>query len=304
MLEALMKIDIKTLRTFMCIVECQGVTAAQQKLHRSPSVISGHLKYLEQTLDLVLCERGCSGFSLTLEGQAVYQACLKFVEAAGNFQHELYTIRQESDKKGGIIRLSMADQLPNFFYQRLQATINKMYGNNPNLHFLIKVQSPEEMTESLFNNQIDLGIGYFSNFPLLLDYQYAFDERQVVCCGQLHPLFSRMEDIELKELETDFIWIKRGYQIAHTLQKMQPSQFGATAFHMEATAQLILTGNYLGYLPYTLAKRYIAKKEMRIIADDFASYQVKIHWAYRPKIKSPVREFLKSMQKGLVNRVF
>ena len=57
MLDELIKIDIKTLRSFMAIVECQGVTAAQSCLNVTPSVISGHLTHLEDRLGMTVGAR-------------------------------------------------------------------------------------------------------------------------------------------------------------------------------------------------------------------------------------------------------
>lgn len=115
MLDELIKIDIKTLRSFMAIVECQGVTAAQSRLNVTTSVISGHLTHLEDRLGMTLCHRGRAGFKLTEDGAAVYEACLSFTEAVASFQHQLHYIRQLDSVRGGHIRLCLIDQMPTFF---------------------------------------------------------------------------------------------------------------------------------------------------------------------------------------------
>lgn len=68
MLHTLIKHDLKALQAFVAIVECQGVTAAQKRLNMSQSAISMHLAHLEESLGVILCRRGRSGFGLTKAG--------------------------------------------------------------------------------------------------------------------------------------------------------------------------------------------------------------------------------------------
>lgn len=69
---------------------------------------------------------------------------------------------------------------------------------------------------------------------------------------------------------------------------------------MEATAQLILAGHHVGYLPNDLAKRYEAMGLMRILLVDEASYDVQHHWSYRQNLHKQVAEFLDQMIKLLL----
>ena len=215
MLDELIKIDIKTLRSFMAIVECQGVTAAQSRLNVTPSVISGHLTHLEDRLGMTLCHRGRAGFKLTEDGAAVYEACLSFTEAVASFQHQLHYIRQLDSVRGGHIRLCLIDQMPTVFYDVLRQCLAASYRQNPLIHFSIDVQSPESMLDKLLSNESDIGVGYFGSFPPLLTFQPAFIEKQVVCCGREHRLFYEAEGLTFEDLEQNYPWIKREIGRAH-----------------------------------------------------------------------------------------
>ena len=68
---------------------------------------------------------------------------------------------------------------------------------------------------------------------------------------------------------------------------------------MEATAQLILAGHHVGYLPNDLAKRYEEMRLMKILLPNEASYEVKHHWAYRENLHKQVAEFLSQMTRLL-----
>jgi len=304
MLDELIKIDIKTLRSFMAIVECQGVTAAQSRLNVTPSVISGHLAHLEDRLEMTLCHRGRAGFKLTEDGIAVYEACLSFTEAVSSFQHQLHYIRQLDSVRGGHIRLCLIDQMPKFFYDALRQCLAASYSKNPLIHFSIDVQSPESMLEKLLSNESDIGVGYFGSFPPLLTFKHAFVEQQVVCCGREHILFHESEGLTFKTLEQNYPWIKRGYITEHSINHIRPKTLSATTYHMEATAQLILAGHHVGYLPNDLAKRYERMGLMKILLPDEASYEVSHHWAYRENLHKQVGTFLEKMLRLLTKKTY
>ena len=295
MLDELIKIDIKTLRSFMAIVECQGVTAAQSRLNVTPSVISGHLTHLEDHLGMTLCHRGRAGFKLTEDGAAVYEACLSFNEAVASFQHQLHYIRQLDSVRGGHIRLCLIDRMPTIFYDVLRQCLAASYRDNPLIHFSIDVQSPESMLDKLLSNESDIGVGYFGSFPPLLTFQPAFIEKQVVCCGREHQLFDKSAGLTFEDLEQNYPWIKRGYVTDLSINHVRPKTLSATTYHMEATAQLILAGHHVGYLPNDLAKRYEEKGMMKILLPNEASYEVKHHWAYRENLHKHVADFLQQM---------
>ena len=300
MFDELIRIDVKTLRSFMAIVECQGVTAAQSQLNLTTSVISGHLSHLEDRLKMTLCLRGRAGFELTEDGVAVYEACLSFKDAVASFEHQLHYIRQLDSVRGGHIRLCLADQLPTFFYDALRQCLSTSYRKNPLIHFSIDVQSPEDMLENLLNNESDIGVGYFDSFPPALTFQPAFTEKQVVCCGREHDLFDQTgfdqaDKLTFEQLEQQYSWVRRGYGIDHKINHIRPKTLSATTFHMEATAQLILAGHHVGYLPNDLAKRYEDMGLMKILLAEEASYDVQHHWAYRENLHKQVAAFLEHM---------
>ena len=294
-LDELIKIDIKTLRSFMAIVECQGVTAAQSRLNVTTSVISGHLTHLEDRLGMTLCHRGRAGFKLTEDGAAIYEACLGFTESVASFQHQLHYIKQLDSVHGGHIRLCLIDQMPKFFYDALRQRLASSYRENPLIHFSIDVQSPESMLEKLLSNESDIGVGYFGSFPPLLTFKPAFVEKQVVCCGREHKLFYNSEGLTFEDLEQNYPWIKRGYVVEHHINHIRPKTLSATTYHMEATAQLILAGHHVGYLPRDLARRYEGMGLMKILLPNEASYDVEHHWAYRENQHKQAAEFLNKM---------
>ena len=82
-------LDLKLLKLFKTVVECGGFAAAETELNISRSTISIHMSKLEARLGLSLCQRGRSGFVLSEEGAAVYQAVNRLLEQIEDFRSQL-----------------------------------------------------------------------------------------------------------------------------------------------------------------------------------------------------------------------
>src|SRR5438874_704146 len=86
LLGQLSDMDLRLLRVFRRVVECGGISAAELELNIGTSTISRHMKDLETRLGLTLCRRGRGGFSLTPEGQKVYEETLTMLAALDQFR--------------------------------------------------------------------------------------------------------------------------------------------------------------------------------------------------------------------------
>ena len=100
--------DIKLLRIFQTVVDCGGFTAAETELNIGRSTISIYIANLEHRLNLSLCQRGRQGFSLTREGQAVYNAIAQLEQAHQQFSQLVASL---TDSLSGELVILTADQL-------------------------------------------------------------------------------------------------------------------------------------------------------------------------------------------------
>lgn len=295
-MKRLFPLDFKTIKSFIAVVECKGVSAAQARLNLSQSVISGHLKQLEDNLDMTLCQRGRSGFALTDAGMEVYEACKNLMDAGNTFTHQLQYIHETHEFTDGRLSLAITDQAPKKFTTALHETIAEIYAEHDKFQISIRVQSPATMNQMIVAGECDLGVGYFGKMLPVLGYIPAFDETQCLCCGARHPLFKTAEP-PLSELETDYPWVNRGYTTSsNLLPNVYPKKMNAIAYHMEATCHFILAGTHIGYLPEEYAERYIKTGEMRILHPRDASYKVRHHWVYKPEMTPIVSYFYRKIR--------
>lgn len=87
-------VDIRYLRVFVAIVESGGFTQAQLALGLSQSTISNQIGSLEESLGFKLCERGRSGFRLTLKGKVVYESAVELFGVLDDFREGMSGLKK------------------------------------------------------------------------------------------------------------------------------------------------------------------------------------------------------------------
>jgi LysR family transcriptional regulator, transcriptional activator for bauABCD operon len=86
MTQSLSGSDLKAIRVFVTIVENGGFSAAQASLNLGQSAVSAYIADLETRLGLTLCRRGRAGFSLTEDGQQIYESAKRLLGAITDFE--------------------------------------------------------------------------------------------------------------------------------------------------------------------------------------------------------------------------
>lgn len=79
--------EIYQIRTFVTVAEHGNLTKAALLLHVTQPAVSGHLKSLEEALNLKLFERSASGVTLTRAGQALLPKAKAILAVAGDFRN-------------------------------------------------------------------------------------------------------------------------------------------------------------------------------------------------------------------------
>ena len=81
-------------------------------------------------------------------------------------------------------------------------------------------------------------------------------------------------------------YIRRGYATTSGTGRLAPRKVTATAYNMEATAQMILSGAFIGHLPSHYAGRWVAGRLMRPLRPDLLGFSSVFETAVR---KGPPR---------------
>lgn len=277
MLTNLSDIDLKLLRVFVAVAEAQGISAAQSLLQMNQSSISTHLATLETRLGFRLCQRGRSGFMLTPKGERILVASRSLFNAARDFTRVSQSL---SGMLSGDLQIGLVDNLVSLPGNPVSLAIKRFQRRHQEVQFQCRICSPGEIEQGLLNQRFDLGIGYFGQQLSDLLYHPWLEEVQAIYCSYDHPLFA-IESPSVEQIETAR-WVKRGYLLAQHLCPVTPHNFGPAAYHMESVAHLLLSGEYLGYLPRHYAARWVEQGLLKELGGEALSYRAALALVTRP----------------------
>jgi len=270
-------IDLRLLRVFVAVAEAQGVSAAQETLLMNQSTISTHLATLETRLGFRLCQRGRSGFMLTPKGERILIACRSLFNAARDFTRVSQSL---NGLLTGDLQIGLVDNLVSLPGNPFSSAIKHFQHRHQDVQLQCRICAPAELEQGLLNQQLDLGIGYFGQQLNELQYQPWLQETQAIYCSSDHPLFT-VEQPNREQIE-NARWVKRGYLLAQRLCPIAPLNLGAVAHHMESVAHLVLSGEYLGYLPTHYAARWVEQGVLKQLGGQALSYQAALNLVTRP----------------------
>ncbi|RTE64764.1 LysR family transcriptional regulator [Amphritea opalescens] len=262
--------DLRLLKVFKAVVECGGFTPAEIELNLANSTISNYISDLEKRLDMRLCERGRAGFSLTEQGQTVYNATLELLSALDQFKN---TINQSHNRILGDLHLGFAEHMLGAHNSSILNVLDQFSLKAPDVRIRISTMSSDDVIAALLNQQVDIGITVINQpYPELSNIK-LFDEEMQLYCSQDHPLFERTDKIDPAELrQYRFVESPRlmAGRESHPDMKLWNKQ--AKAHHQEARATLILSGHYLGFLPRHLVSNWQLEKELRPLLSERYGY--------------------------------
>ena len=256
-------IDIKMLRVFRTIVRHGGFAAAQTELNVSLPTISNQMKQLEDRLGVRLCERGALGFRLTPQGHAVVKAADRLFASLDEFRHDLADLAKT---QLGEVRLGIIDNLTSNPECRVHEAIQQLHARLSGVGVSFFIGPPGELESRVLSGTLDMAIGLFPSSAPSVSSTPLFQEEHLLYCGLGHPLFdvpdSRMGMTDLNQANYVSWAYLEPYVSAHCTQKLQPVH--GTAF-MEGMVCLLLSGQYIGYLPRHFAQRWVDTGELRAL---------------------------------------
>lgn len=262
--------DIRLLNVFVAVVEHGGFTQAQQALNISLSSISTYINDLEIRLGLKLCNRGRGGFSLTQNGQAVYEQAVQLFNAADRFNEQVAGLK---GKLSGELVIGILDNSTMSPGARIQEVIHGFAEQHPDVHISIKVLSSDKIEKALISGDVHVGIGLVPETSSALRSLVNFAVTIDLYCGSQHALFDK-PDITLDDLAS-VAYANGSYAppVKGTLGQMLPVA-NAFSYMSEGLAFLILSGRYVGYLPRRYAANWVSNGEMRAFPEALFSHEL------------------------------
>jgi DNA-binding transcriptional LysR family regulator len=267
MLQQVSDIDLRLLQVFLTVVRCGGFAAAQPILNIGQPTISEHMNRLETRIGVRLCERGRGGFRLTEPGQQVHQAALRLFTSVEDFRHEISDVDKQLRGK---LNIGIIDNTITNTASPLPLAIHRFNQRASQVQIQIEVKSPLEMGQSVLHGRLHAAIGPYPLHISGLDYSPLFEEKQYLYCSNSHP-FSNLTNIDINTIRSAQI-VARSYLHAADLKVLGVNSSAALIDNVEAQAMLILTGQYIGFLPSHYAEQWVLKNQLQTLLPNALHY--------------------------------
>lgn len=253
-------IDLRLLRIFRCVVESGGFSAAEVALNISRAAISAAMADLEIRLGFKLCHRGRSGFSMTDEGQQVYQYTLQLLASLEEFKTQINTLHSSLV---GELNIGITDNMVSMTEMRITNALAELKKAGPDVTINIRMIPPNDVEKGVLDGTLHVGMIPHIRTLSGLQYEPLYNETSLLYCGSGHPLFSEtVQSVDLTEWDAIVPAYAQTPKIQSLYNTMKSS---ATATDREGIAFLLLTGQYLGYLPDHFAQRWVDDGVMKAI---------------------------------------
>jgi DNA-binding transcriptional LysR family regulator len=278
-------VDLRLIRIFRAIVECQGLAGAELVLNLSQSRISASLAELEARLGVRLCRRGRSGFALTEPGAAVFEASHELFEAVDRFCNQAGTVAGNLKR---VLRLGTVDALVTNQEMSLPQAISAFRRHNPSVIIDFAIAGPEELERQLIAGTRDILIMPCTNKRSELHYRPVLEEKQSLYCARSHPLFNLPNPRITSDVLSDHPFVARGYLHQFDLKRIGHHGEAATVEIMEAQLILVLSGAFIGYLPAHYAQGWVERDELRALRDEHYAYHSAFYLVTQRGAESPL----------------
>lgn len=244
------ELDWNLLRTFMVIVQEQGLTAAGEKLSLKQPTISNALRRLEIHMDCRLIERNASHFSVTPAGRRLFSECVALFDIVSGLPQQ---VEQLPGDLSGHIDIALASHVVCPFFDEVLAAFHRAF---PQVTLSMTVAPSRDVAVAVANRDACFGVCLMEERHLKLEYELLYREAFGYFCGPRHSLFGK-SDIPLSALRHEpYVSFKTdqmsGALWPVALLRQQEGFEGAvigTSSHLEEVKRLIIANFGFGPMP-------------------------------------------------------
>ena len=148
-------IHIRLLRIYKAVIESGGFAAAEVELNISRPAISLAITELETLLNMRLCHRGRAGFSVTDEGETVYQAALQLLSGIETFKSQVNAINRELK---GELNIGITDNLVSIPQMHITEALTELKDAGPEVIINIRMIPPKDIETGVLDGKLHIGV--------------------------------------------------------------------------------------------------------------------------------------------------
>ena len=271
-------IDLRLLRIFVVLAESGSFSAAQVALNLSQSTLSTHLATLERTLGGTLCARGRRGFRLTPLGEITLGATRQLFTDIELFRERIGNL---GGRLSGRLRVGVVDGVVSNARLGLQTALSRFVERAGTVFIDLELGTPHELEQAVIEGRRDIVVGPFSLRGPGVTYLPLARESQALYCGLRHPLFAADISQLTEAMITQARFSVRRYRQLDDLYRVNHPRANASVVHMEAQVMLILSGQYIGFLPRHIGDGWAERGLMRALRTEVYGFVSQHHAAFR-----------------------
>ena len=147
-----MNISIRQLTAFVSVADNGSFTRASEQMHLTQSAVSGLIKELESSLDIVLFDRTTRQLSLSVVGHHLLPQARRILNEMQLFENEASSLTSLAQ---GQVRLAVSQ----FAASSMPAVIAQFAKVHPDISVSLLDCSAENVLEHIQNIEVDLGVG-------------------------------------------------------------------------------------------------------------------------------------------------
>ena len=147
-----MNISIRQLTAFVSVADNGSFTRASEQMHLTQSAVSGLIKELESSLDIVLFDRTTRQLSLSVVGHHLLPQARRILNEMQLFENEASSLTSLAQ---GQVRLAVSQ----FAASSMPAVIAQFAKVYPDISVSLLDCSAENVLEHIQNIEVDLGVG-------------------------------------------------------------------------------------------------------------------------------------------------
>jgi len=297
-------LDWNLLRTFMVVVEQQGVTKAAEFLGLKQPTISSALRRLEEATGHRLVERGPHRFTVTAAGRTLYSECSTIFGAVSQLPELL---EAEEEELSGHVTIVLASHVvsPHF-----DAVLEEFHARHGKVTYSIVVAESAEVVSRVRQNRASLGVCLLNKIPTELEARILFREYFGLYCGPRHPLFAKARigigDLEGESSVSFQTEIEGGPLDAVSglrhRARLAPGLKGVSA-NLPEVRRMIIANIGIGALPVHVAERDVKLGLLRQLPPYSKLPAVNIYLLTNPRRSlSPPEAALLRMYREMIDR--
>lgn len=270
-------IDLRLLRIFCTIVDCNGFRNAQLALNMAQSTLSTHMASLESTLGTKLCERGRGGFRLTATGEETHLAAVELFRSIEGFQAKMGRVHGRETER---LRLGVIDTIVTNTDLDIPAAIAAFIATYPNVMIDLEVLPHDQLQRAIIDGHRDVVIGPSIQQLSSITYRALTVETHQLYCSSAHPLYKRDDATITRADFEDARFSVRSYHYFDDVYRVGAVGASAVVSNMEAQEIMLLSGAYIGFLPLHKGTQWVERKVMRAIKPQEWTLESRFYAAY------------------------